>query len=74
MTEAVEKLKAQTKLLSPAEKVDLASYLLESLATEEGDEKQWRAEISRRVADIRSGKVVGRALEEVLGELREKYP
>lgn len=31
-------------------------------------------EIARRVAEIRSGQAVGHPIEEVLAELRERYP
>ena len=41
---------------------------------EEGVEEAWRAEIARRVADIRSGRAVGRPLDDVLAELRERQP
>jgi hypothetical protein len=34
----------------------------------------WQEEIGRRVTDIRSGKAIGRPIEEVLTELRERYP
>jgi putative addiction module component (TIGR02574 family) len=61
--------------LSAAERADLASYLLESLEPEEeGAAEAWRAEIARRVAEIRSGQAVGRPVDDVLTELRERYP
>lgn len=75
MTEAVEHLKSQASTLSTPERADLAYFLLASLEPEEeGVEEAWRAEISRRVAEIRSGTAVGRPAEEVLAELRERYP
>jgi putative addiction module component (TIGR02574 family) len=75
MTEAVEQLKAQASVLSAAERADLAYFLLSSLEPEEeGAREAWRAEIARRVAEIRGGSAVGRPAEEVLAELRERYP
>ena len=75
MTEAVEQLKSQVSTLSTAERADLAYFLLTSLESqEEGVEEAWREEIARRVAEIRSGRAVGRPIEEVLTELRERYP
>lgn len=41
---------------------------------EEGDEGALQKEIARRVAEIRDGKAIGRPIEEVLAELRERYP
>jgi putative addiction module component (TIGR02574 family) len=75
MTEAVEQLKVEAGKLSVAERADLAYFLLESLEPEEeGVEEAWRVEIARRVAEIRAGQAVGRPVDEVLAELRERYP
>jgi putative addiction module component (TIGR02574 family) len=75
MTEAVEHLKSEASVLSAPERADLASFLLACLEPEEeGVEQAWRAEISRRVAEIRSGTAIGRPAEDVLPELRERYP
>jgi putative addiction module component (TIGR02574 family) len=74
MTEAVEHLKSQAESLSAAERADLVSHLLASLESEDGAEEAWREEIARRVADVRSGSAPGRPLDEVLAELRERYP
>ncbi len=75
MTEAVEQLKSQASTLSAPERADLAYFLLSSLEPEEdGAEEAWRAEIARRVAEIRGGSAVGRPADEVLAELRERFP
>ena len=75
MTEAVELLKSQAGALSAAERAELAYFLLTSLEPqEEGVEEAWRAEVARRVAEIRSGRAAGRPVDEVLAELRERYP
>jgi hypothetical protein len=39
-----------------------------------GTHEAWREEIARRVAEVRSGNAPGRPLDEVLAELRERYP
>jgi putative addiction module component (TIGR02574 family) len=75
MTQAVEQLKSQALTLSAAERADLAYFLLTSLEPEEeGVEEAWRKEIARRVSEVRSGQAVGRPIDEVLAELRERYP
>lgn len=75
MTEAVEQLKSQVSTLSAAERAELAYFLLASLEPEEeGAEEAWRKEIARRITEIRSGQAIGRPIEEVLAELRERYP
>lgn len=75
MTEAVENLKSQASNLSVPERADLAYFLLSSLEPqEEGVEEAWRTEIARRMAEILSGSAVGRPADEVLAELRERYP
>lgn len=75
MTEAVEHLKSQASTLSVPERADLAYFLLASLEPqEERVEEAWRAEIARRMAEILGGSAVGRPADEVLAELRERYP
>lgn len=75
MSEAVEQLKSKASALSNAERADLAYFLITSLEPEEeGVEEAWREEIARRVAEIRSGQAVGRPIDDVLAELRERYP
>jgi putative addiction module component (TIGR02574 family) len=75
MTETVEQLKSKAGALTVSERADLACFLLNSLEPEEaGAEEAWRVEIARRVAEIRNGQVVGRPADEVLAELRERYP
>ena len=74
MTDAVEQLKSQASALSVAEKADLAYFLLSSFEPEEeGAAQAWQEEIAKRVVEIRSGQAVGRPVDEVLTELRERY-
>jgi len=75
MTEAVEQLKSQANSFSSAERADLASHLLSTLEPEEeGVREAWKEEIARRIAEIRSGQAIGRPIEVVLAELRERFP
>ena len=71
----VERYKAQLEKLSHEERAELAYFLLSSLEPEEeGATAAWDAEISRRVAEIRSGRANGKPAEQVFAELRERYP
>ncbi len=72
--EAVEQIKSQISTLSAAERAYLAYFLLASLEPEEaGTKEAWQMEIARRVTEIRSGQAVGRPIDDVLAELRERY-
>ena len=75
MTTAVEQLASQAKTLSAEERAELAYMLLTTLEPEDdGVDEAWRAEVARRVTEIRSGEAIGLPLEDVLAELRERYP
>jgi putative addiction module component (TIGR02574 family) len=75
MSAVAEQLKSQLELLPVADRAELAHYLLSSLEPEEdGVADAWREEITRRVAEIRSGTATGTPATEFLKELREKYP
>lgn len=56
---AVEELYEQATALPPADRAELAGLLLESIEDEpeEGVEEAWAAEIERRIADYRAGRV-----------------
>ncbi len=71
MVPTLDALKAQSQNLSPAERVELATILLEGIEAVH-DDAIWRAEVARRIAEIRSGSVVGRSVDEVIAELREQ--
>ncbi len=75
MTPAAEQLKPQLMALSAADRADLIRFLIDTLEGEaDADaEAAWDAELARREAEIRSGKVVGEPAGEVLARLREKY-
>ena len=81
MSELAMKLKVQLATLPATERADLAYFLLQSLGpengaadTDEDDEAEFDAELERRWEEIVSGKAVGRPMEEVLADLRKKYP
>ena len=59
MTRAVRELYAEASELNPGDRAELAGLLLESIdePTDEGVEDAWAAEIERRLADYRAGKV-----------------
>jgi putative addiction module component (TIGR02574 family) len=59
MSRDVEELYAKASGLPPADRAELAGLLLESIEEErdEGVEEAWAAEIERRMADYRSGRV-----------------
>jgi putative addiction module component (TIGR02574 family) len=57
--EAVEALYEQASGLTPSDRAQLAGLLLESIEDEpeEGVEEAWAAEIERRIADYRAGRL-----------------
>lgn len=75
MTRAVERFKSELEQLSPAERAELASFLLETLGPQETTvAAAWDAEVSRRVTEIHEGRAQGRPAEEIFAELRRQYP
>jgi putative addiction module component (TIGR02574 family) len=59
MSSDVQELYAKASALPPADRAELAGLLLESIEEErdEGVEEAWAAEIAKRMADYRTGKV-----------------
>lgn len=59
MTRAVEELYEQASQLSEDDRAELAGMLLESIEhpADEGVEEAWAAEIERRTAEYRAGRV-----------------
>jgi putative addiction module component (TIGR02574 family) len=75
MTEAAQQMRSQLGALPARDRAELAYFLLTSLEPEEeGVEEAWREEISRRMAEIRSGRAVGKPADQLFAELREQYP
>jgi putative addiction module component (TIGR02574 family) len=62
-------------LLPPEERAQLAHELISSLDEKHisQTEEEWDREISRRVDEIKSGKVIGRPAVNVLSEIRAHY-
>jgi putative addiction module component (TIGR02574 family) len=78
LSEAAEKLIPALDALSTKDREALARRLLASLdgPAEDPAEVQaaWKAEIRRRVEEVKSGKATGVPAEEVDRMMREKYP
>lgn len=75
MTPQVAELLEKAMVLSTHERGQLIDRLIETLddgPAEEGVEAAWKAEIKRRVEDIRSGRVKTVPAEQVLGRLQAR--
>jgi putative addiction module component (TIGR02574 family) len=72
MARLARELESQALKLSRRERARLAQRLISSLDEEvEADsERLWRAEAERRLAELKSGKVVGIPAEKVLRKVR----
>ena len=78
MPATLKQVANDARSLAPAERDKLLAMLIHDLHPDEDlpaedIEKAWDVEIERRVEEIKSGKVVGRPMEQVLNELRAKY-
>jgi putative addiction module component (TIGR02574 family) len=74
LSSAVEQWKDQLGALPDHERAELAHFLLISLEPQDEEaDSLWEAEVSKRVAEIRSGKAKGRPVEDVMKELREEF-
>lgn len=75
MSSVIDQWKTQLVTLSPSERAELVDFLLSSLGLQDEDiEAAWDVEASRRVTEIRSGTAIGRPIDELLAELRERNP
>jgi putative addiction module component (TIGR02574 family) len=75
MSETVAQILSHIDTLSTEERAEVAYAYLRSLEPEDEDAEQaWDTELSRRVADIRSGKAVGKPAEQLFSELRGEQP
>lgn len=72
MNTTLKQLAQEALHLTPAQRAELADFLVESLHSVQPDELQhfWIAEANKRLAEIRSGKVKTIPGEEVLAEAR----
>jgi putative addiction module component (TIGR02574 family) len=77
MNAVIEQWKSQLMTLPQDDRAELAHFLISSLdpeAEDEGVEAAWEEEVARRVDEIRSGRAIGRPVDEFMAELRERYP
>jgi putative addiction module component (TIGR02574 family) len=74
MSEAVADILSRVKDFSQSERAELAYALLLSLEPDESPEADtaFEAELTRRVAEVREGKVRGKPAEQVFAELRAR--
>ncbi len=72
MNITLERLAREALQLAPAQRAELADFLVESLNSVQPDEVQrlWIAEANKRLAEIRSGTVKAVSGKEVLAEAR----
>ncbi len=75
MTQVAEKLKHKLAELAVEDRAELAQFLIGSLdgASDAGSSTAWHAEVSRRIAEIKSGSVIGLPAEDVFESIRKKY-
>jgi putative addiction module component (TIGR02574 family) len=75
MSSLLDELKHRASRLPDTERAELAIFILDTLEPEEqGAADAWRSELDRRMAEIRSGAVVGIPMDDVLARLRERFP
>lgn len=72
MNTTLKQIVQEALQLTPAQRAELADFLVESLNSAQPDELQrlWAAEANKRLEEIRSGKVKAIPGEEVLAEAR----
>jgi putative addiction module component (TIGR02574 family) len=72
MNATLEEIRREALLLTPAQRAELADFLVESLDLTSPDEVQhlWIEEASRRLEEVRSGKAKTIPGEDVLAEAR----
>jgi putative addiction module component (TIGR02574 family) len=75
MSATAERIRSELTALTPAERAELAHFLIASLEGESDSdaEKAWDAELAQRAEEIRSGSAVGYRAEDVFAELRAKH-
>jgi hypothetical protein len=75
MEATIDRLKSELSTLPPADRVDLAHFLIESLGEDESiaDDPAWEAEILRRVEEAGRFEFSCKPAERVFAEIRGKY-
>lgn len=75
MTATLEELKTTASTLTSPERAELAHHLLLSLdAVEAGAAAEWLERAEQRMAEVRSGRVVGIPAEQVLEDMKRSRP
>jgi putative addiction module component (TIGR02574 family) len=78
MTDDAKRMLPQLLALSEGDRLDLIDVLWESIPVPPGvwceDDPEFKAELHRRMEEIRSGSVEGIPGDEVTRRMREKYP
>ena len=75
MSAMLEELKSTVSALPVSERAELSHYLLHTLETpDEEDTAEWLALAERRMDDVRTGRVVGVPVEQVMESLRRPRP
>ncbi len=70
MSTQFEILQAEVLKLVPADRALLAEHIIASLDEDNEIESAWAVEVERRVAEVKSGMVVGIPFEEVIAQAR----
>lgn len=75
MGKTINDIRAEALALSASERASLAHELILSLDDPEGLQlgPEQEAEILRRVQMVREGKAIGRSVESVAADIRERY-
>lgn len=76
MGKTFSEIESEAMALPVNERAALARDLIESLDIDDDLEisDEWLAEVDRRCADFDNGKIKSRPAEDVILELRKKYP
>lgn len=73
MSPIAQRLLEEVNHLSPADRAEVVSRLMDEDEGDDDVDEAWAVEIQRRMDDIRSGRVETLDGEEVFRQLREKY-
>jgi putative addiction module component (TIGR02574 family) len=75
MAATLQELKDAVRGLPAPERAELARYLLDTLQPiDDGWAAAWREELTRRLEELRAGKVRAVPAAEVFARLRERHP
>jgi hypothetical protein len=71
----LDNLQSQLSSLPEPQRAELAKFLLGTLSPLDQDiDREWDAEIEKRQADIESGAVALKPVQDFLAELDKRYP